>query len=260
MATIKPLQENTKTEKIHEMNKKFWNDNADDWFGATSLPTLGVYIPSETDKEFFADVSGKAVLDIGCGSGHFLAYLRQRGAKDLWGLDLSSGQLANAQRYLGELGLSATLINGPMEEDCGAPKGHFDMVYSIYAIGWSTDLQTTFDLVASYLKPGGTFVFSWDHPILRHMETMNDKLVFTGNYHDEDPFIYCAGGNEMCFSIRKLSTYVNALAKAGMMVEYMMEETSEEVLKGEATVRDSHYSPHKAQKLPLSFVIKARKL
>ena len=30
------------------------------------------------------------------------------------------------------------------------PKGYFDYVYSIYGIGWTTDLQGTFDKIASY--------------------------------------------------------------------------------------------------------------
>lgn len=39
-----------------------------------------------------------------------------------------------------------------MEEDCGIPKDYFDFVYSIYAIGWTTDLEGTFSRIASYLK------------------------------------------------------------------------------------------------------------
>ncbi len=51
-----------------------------------------------------------------------------------------------------ECGLSATLICSPMEEECGIPENYFDFVYSVYAIGWTTDLEGTFRRIASYLK------------------------------------------------------------------------------------------------------------
>ena len=39
-----------------------------------------------------------------------------------------------------------------MEEECGIPADYFDYVYSIYAIGWTTDLEGTFCRIATYLK------------------------------------------------------------------------------------------------------------
>jgi ubiquinone/menaquinone biosynthesis C-methylase UbiE len=115
-------------------------------------------------------VSGKKVLEIGCGSGHSLKYHGDHNASELWGLDMSTQQIENATRYLKDCGYEAHLFNSPMEENPGLPKGYFDIVYSIYAIGWTTDLQKTFNLIASYLKKGGIFIFSWDHPVMRCME------------------------------------------------------------------------------------------
>lgn len=48
-----------------------------------------------------------------------------------------------------------------MEDECGIPKNYFDIVYSIYAIGWVTDLKNVFHRIASYLKKDGIFIFSW---------------------------------------------------------------------------------------------------
>ncbi len=47
-----------------------------------------------------------------------------------------------------------------MEEEVDIPKGYFDIVYSIYALGWTSDLRKTLELIHSYVKPGGRFVFS----------------------------------------------------------------------------------------------------
>lgn len=52
-----------------------------------------------------------------------------------------------------------------MEALTGIPENYFDFVYSIYGIGWTTDLQGTFLKIASYLKPNGIFIFSWHHTL-----------------------------------------------------------------------------------------------
>lgn len=100
----------------------------------------------------FKDVAGKKVLEICCGSGHSLKYLADRNAGELWGVDISQKQLDNAQAYLAENGYHAKLTCSPMEADIDIPTDYFDYVYSIYGIGWTTDLQGTFQKIASYLK------------------------------------------------------------------------------------------------------------
>ena len=52
-----------------------------------------------------------------------------------------------------------------------------------------------------------------------------------------------------------MSTYINALYKAGFVIEEMIEESQEDLLKASR----SSFSD-KAQMLPVTFVIKARKL
>jgi hypothetical protein len=62
------------SKSIHSINKEYWDANADEWFGVTALPTYGVQFVTEDELKLFGDVSGKKVLDIGCGSGHSLKY------------------------------------------------------------------------------------------------------------------------------------------------------------------------------------------
>lgn len=147
-------------------NKSSWDTIADDWFGTTALPTYGCLMPNEEELNLFGEVRGKRILDIGCGSGHSLKYIGDKGADELWGLDISTRQIENATKFLKECGYSANLHNSPMELNQGLPNNYFDVVYSIYAIGWTMDIQKTFNLIASYLKKDGIFIFSWDHPIM----------------------------------------------------------------------------------------------
>ncbi|MDR6717533.1 hypothetical protein ABGV43_16495 [Paenibacillus amylolyticus] len=54
---------------------------------------------------------------------------------------------------------------------------------------------------------------------------------------------------------RKLSTYVNALAKAGFAIEQLIEESDEELRQ----LQNDDFA-NKAKMLPITFVVKARKL
>ena len=99
-----------KNEEIIQTNRNYWNDHADLWFGTTALPEYGVHFPTEDELHLFGDVSGKNMLEICCGSGHSLAYNANKGAKELWGVDISQKQLENASKLLSEKGYSAKLI------------------------------------------------------------------------------------------------------------------------------------------------------
>jgi len=251
--------------QIIQTNKTYWDANADAWFGMTSLPTIGVNFPSEDDLRLFGDVSGKKLLEICCGSGHSLKYHADRGAAELWGVDLSQKQLENAERYLAENGYAAKLICSPMEADLDIPQDYFDYVYSIYGIGWTTDLQGTFDKIASYLKKGGVFIFSWNHTLnhcvarsenQRYNVLDDGKLVFSRSYFDESYFRMPLDGGEILLSNRKMSTYINALAQSGFAIERMIEEADKETMESP----DDSVKTQKAKMLPMSFCIKARKL
>ncbi|MNF19291.1 hypothetical protein D3C80_2239750 [compost metagenome] len=54
-----------------------------------------------------------------------------------------------------------------------------------------------------------------------------------------------------------MSTYVNALAKAGFVIEQMVEESDDDLLQAQG---DSSDFAKKANVLPVTFVMKARKL
>jgi hydrogenase maturation factor len=64
-------------------------------------------------------------------------------------------------------------------------------------------------------------------------------------------------GSEIILCNRKISTYINALAKAGFVVEQMAEQTDKETIEAVEDVSDK---TKKAKMLPISFCIKARKL
>lgn len=240
-------------EKVHATNESFWDTQGNAVIGTTALPFYGAFISEET-CQLFGDLAGAKVLEIGCGTGHSLQYLGERQASELWGMDISAEQIGKAKQHLAAHDLSAKLICSPMEEECGIPANYFDYVYSVYGIGWTTDLEGTFSRIASYLKKDGVFIFSWSHPIHKCVAAENDLLLFKKSYFDESWYSVSIGGGVLSLSDRKLSTYVNALAKAGFVIEQMVEESDQEMMES----NDSEFA-RKASMLPITFVIKARK-
>ena len=233
-----------KNEEIIDKNRSYWNEHADLWFGTTALPVYGVRFPTEDD----------------------LKYNAEKGVGELWGVDLSQKQLDNAAKLLKDNGYSAKLICSKMEDELDVPRDYFDYVYSIYGIGWTTDLQGTFDKIASYLKKDGIFIFSWHHTLNycvawscdERKEVFEDeKLVMTKSYYDESYFKMPVHDSEIVLCNRKISTYINALAKAGFMVEQLVEESDDKSLNATGDVDPK---TKKAKMLPISFCIKARKL
>ncbi|MDE6724361.1 MAG: class I SAM-dependent methyltransferase, partial [Ruminiclostridium sp.] len=145
------------------------------------------------------------------------------------------------------------------------PKEYFDYVYSIYGIGWTTDLQGTFDKIASYLKKDGIFIFSWHHTLNycvawsceeRKEIVENNQLVFRKSYFDEDYFTMPVDGSEIILCNRKISTYINALANAGFVIEQMIEQNDKETMES-TDITDKN---RKAKMIPISVCFKARKL
>lgn len=141
---------------IHSLtiNKQSWDKAAHRFYGRNPLPEYGPLAPNEEDLNLFGDVTNFKVLEIGCGSGHSLKYLEQKDVGELWGLDLSRNQIEAANTLLKNSTIPVNLFESPMEENPGLPTNYFDIVFSIYAIGWSTDLDQTLKNVNRYLKQG----------------------------------------------------------------------------------------------------------
>ncbi|RFB18782.1 class I SAM-dependent methyltransferase [Bacillus sp. HNG] len=249
------------TNEILKNNKKSWDKVAHHFNGKDALPSYGPFTQTEEELRLFEDVTNKKILDIGCGSGHSLRYMAEKRASELWGVDLSQSQIETARETL--KGMNPQLYCAPMEKDINLPKEYFDFVYSIYAIGWTMDLAATFKLIYSYLKSGGSFIFSWDHPLYPYLKSENGRIFIEGSYQNEGTVTYDNFKGEdapMVIPTRKMSTYINELIKAGFTIEKVIEsDVSESFDSIEEEVSDRYYSLYKARKFPTTMIIKARK-
>ena len=253
-----------KREDIISINQKGWNQVASFFYGGTALPKYGPLTATEDELRLIPDLAEQRVLEIGCGSGHTLAYLwENRNASEVWGLDFSEEQIGFTRKLLEEKNIPAKLVLSSMDANPGIPDNYFDLVISIYALGWSPDLTRTVALVCSYLKPGGKFIFSWEHPAYRSLryEAGLGKYVFEDSYLAEGPVIDPSWkGVEIVINHRKLSTYLNAIIQSGLVVDRVIEcEPNMAVAREQDFDPQKWYSIPRAQLMPTTFIVKACK-
>jgi SAM-dependent methyltransferase len=246
------------------INQNGWNIVAPKFYGGTALPKYGPLCQTEEELQLIGNLQGKSALELGCGSGHTLAYLwNEKQAGELWGLDLSQEQLRLTREYLAQENIPAKLFLSSMDENPGIPESYFDLVVAIYALGWTPDLPRTLSLVYSYLKPGGKFIFSWEHPVYRCLEYDADsgKYFFSASYLDEDPAVHSSWkGVEIVMYPRKLSSYINAISEAGLIVERLIEsEPDIQLAKEKDHAPENWYSLPRAQLVPTTFIVKTYK-
>lgn len=104
-----------------------------------------------------ADVSGLDVIELGCGTAYFGAWLARRGAR-VTGVDNSAEQLKTARRLQDEHGLHFPLVHGNAEAT-GLPDAAFDLAVSEYGASIWADPYRWIPEASRLLRPGGELVF-----------------------------------------------------------------------------------------------------
>jgi ubiquinone/menaquinone biosynthesis C-methylase UbiE len=244
-----------------EINCEAWNCIAPLFRGRDALPAYGPLASTEDELRLLSDISISRVLELGCGSGHSLAYLAERGADELWGIDFSSTQIALAKETLQSVADKTRLLKSPMEQNPGVPENYFDLVFSIYGIGWSTDLAATMALVTRYLRPGGCFIASGEHPVYSCLEWNGAQYVMAKPYSSEGPQEHQAwNGVPIVIQRRTLATFVEHIVRAGLHVEALIETSFKEVPPTPDKMDPCRwYSIPRASIMPTTLIVKATK-
>lgn len=108
------------------------------------------------------DLTGKSVLDIGCGAGGIdIALVRNHGAGYVTGLDVEDPVIAHARTLIAREGLEGRIglvkaVPGPFP----FPPATFDVVFSKDSIIHIPDKHALMAEVFRVLKPGGWFLAS----------------------------------------------------------------------------------------------------
>ena len=148
-------------EKNHEMWSKAANSYDDQTFISENDVHYGPLIPGDSQLGLLPNLSGKYVLDLGCGAGNNLISLKNNGAKGGVGIDFCEEQINHAK----EKNITTfDLIIGDINDPSLVRKEKFDVVISVFAISFIENLDNFFDIIKQNLKPGGCVIISTDHP------------------------------------------------------------------------------------------------
>jgi cyclopropane fatty-acyl-phospholipid synthase-like methyltransferase len=104
------------------------------------------------------DLSGKRVLDIGCGAGNSSRLAIECGAQEVVGIDISEEEIAMAQKA--DAGKPIEYLVRNATGDLG-DLGKFDLVMAILSVHYCADkatLEKYFSNVKKTLKPEGEFL------------------------------------------------------------------------------------------------------
>lgn len=113
-------------------------------------------------KSLLPDLSGKSVLDLGCGFGWHCLYAREQQASSVVGVDISENMLQKAREQTNDAAI--TYIQMPIE-DIAFSDSQFDIVISSLAFHYIESFEALCKKIHACLKPGGSFIFSVEHPI-----------------------------------------------------------------------------------------------
>jgi SAM-dependent methyltransferase len=117
----------------------------------------GVWETPESQVNVLGDVRDHDIVELGCGTAYFSAWLARRGARVV-GVDPTPAQLETARRLQRETGLEFPLIEG-IGEDVPLPDASFDMVLSEYGASLWADSYRWIPEAARLLRPGGRLIF-----------------------------------------------------------------------------------------------------
>jgi SAM-dependent methyltransferase len=119
--------------------------------------TWGIWSVPESELRILPDLAGLDVLELGCGTAYFSAWLARRGARPV-GVDVTPAQLETARRCQEAFGLRFPLIEANAE-DVPLPDASFDLVLSEYGASIWCDPTRWVPEAARLLRPGGQLVF-----------------------------------------------------------------------------------------------------
>ena len=139
-----------------ENNREYTDERAsDNW--ALDEVSWGIWGIDESELNVLGDVAGLDVVELGCGTAYFSAWLAKRGARPV-GVDVTPAQLATARRLMTETGIEFPLVEADAAET-GLPGESADLVVSEYGASIWVDPYRWVPEAARLLRPGGRLAF-----------------------------------------------------------------------------------------------------
>lgn len=207
--------------------------------GAGEWPELQKLLPN---------FSGKRVLDLGCGYGWHCIYAAQRGASYVLGTDISDKMLSVAREKANQENIEYRCC---AMEDLSFSDESFNVVISSLAFHYIEDYSALSEKIYRWLTPGGSFVFSVEHPVFTAHGTQdwyyggNGEILHfpVDNYYYEGKRKAVFLGEAVTKYHRTLTTYINTLLSCGFHLRHIVEPMPPEEMLELPGMRDEMRRP-----------------
>jgi 2-polyprenyl-3-methyl-5-hydroxy-6-metoxy-1,4-benzoquinol methylase len=228
---------------------RYWDDNANVWANHVrkGWNAYREHFNNPAFFEFMGDLSGKTVLDAGCGEGYNTRLLARSGAR-MTGVDISERmiELARQEEQREPLGIRyevASFSNLALFDDVS-----FDVVVSSMALMDGPDFEGAAREIHRVLRPGGALMFSIIHPCFVTKgygwipdEHGNPVKITISDYFASEPWVEHwrfsraqTPEDVEPFAVprfpRTLSGYLNTLIEAGFVLKRIKEPRPSEEL------------------------------
>jgi SAM-dependent methyltransferase len=257
-----------------ETNRRLWDGWAklhakSDFYELERFKTGKTTLKS-VELEELGDVAGRSRLHLQCHFGMDTLSWARRGAQ-VTGVDFSQPAISLARSLSNDLNISAEFTCSDIFELPEVLDRQFDIVFTSYGVlEWLPDLERWAQLVAHYLKPGGTFYMVEFHPFVGMLDDDVGQRIEYDYFFGSDPIRSEEQGSyadpEADFShtsyvwAHSLGETVTALISAGLRLEFLHEfpysvyncwRFFEESAPGKYEIIDSKHA------MPLMFSIRA---
>ena len=127
-------------------------------------------------KALFPELSGKSVLDLGCGYGWHCKYAVECGAKQVLGIDLSEKMIHEAKAKNADSKITYRVCG---LEEYDYPANSYDCVLSNLVLHYIADIDTIFRKIYLTLKADGVFLLNIEHPVFT--AGVNQDWIYDSN-------------------------------------------------------------------------------
>mgnify|MGYP003418610646 FL=1 len=178
----------------------------------------------------FPDLSGKSVLDLGCGYGWHCKYAVECGAKQVLGIDLSEKMIHEAKEKNADPKITYRVCG---LEEYDYPADSYDCVISNLVLHYIADIDEIFRKVYLTLKADGIFLLNIEHPVFT--AGVNQDWIYNANgkpqYWPVDDYFYPGErvthflGQDVTKQHHTLTQILSGLINAGFRLEAVEEAT-----------------------------------
>jgi SAM-dependent methyltransferase len=197
-----------------------WLELAPDYERArTREDSLDRLVEWPAQRDLLGDVTGRSVLDLGCGNGGKLAELVREGASASVGVDVSGNFLSTPTPGL-------ELIHGDLnglDAMPGLAGRTFDRILFLQSFGYANDPVRTLQTARAMLADDGFILLTKTQPIRYAVEQAEQEHTSLGEeYFATARFSYLSGWNDQITLTKRrytISDLINVFSAAGLWIE-----------------------------------------